>query len=583
MTSLSIYHRDFVPYIPAIDARRLDKPGVISGQNFYHDIDGPRSAFTSNFAHWWKWSAADRVNFSSFQIDNTWIYANNSGLWKIDAISHLPQLILPVTVTNLYWPWTYAQVGNLHYFAQYNIGLWQFNALTNTFALIATPSAVKFICQSYGRLVCLSALVVFWSALDAGTDFTPSLTTGAGFQVLSLLSNNAFRVDPVEDGMIIATDLGLIKGEFVQANFVFRWYVISRDVFIFSPNCGVILPDVGLILLDPFGFHITNGAKPKVWEPEMSEYLKLTYLDGTDKTKFGVIKLNLSSSLNSLFVSFSAISREGIYQNSFFYYLPTAKWGVFFAPHLAIVDLDVISLIQDVAGYIDSDGYMRYFTRAQFTELQPLFGYDLAEFVWRPSDEGFMVVIDGVFYGSTEIICQMVDPFLFVDKPAGLYQVLADGTTVSGYVPPHGGPNAYIDLGPFRFAEQKEADETSLISTLVIGTTAATGGTILTEDWNTSDNSADWNIEGVDEDWGTSIQFQDSFLLDLIATDDGVNQQLQGPERLDVVENVGAAFQYEPSGYSAIFHRIRLTAMAVDTSFSVKFISMAGHPTGRHI
>lgn len=582
MVSLSVYHRDFVPYIPAIDARRLDKPGVISGQNFFHDIDGPRSAFTSNFAHWWKWSSLNKVNFSSFQVGNEWIYANNLGLWKINDVSHLPELILPVTVTQLFWPWSYAQVGNFHYFAQYNIGLWQYNALTNTFALVPTPATVKFICQSYGRLGCLGPTTIFWSALDDGTDFTPSLTTGAGFQVLSILSTNAFRVDAVDDGMIITTDIGIIKGEFVQANFVFRWYIISREVFTFSPNCVVVVPDVGVIILDRTGFHLTNGAKPTVWEPEMSEYLKLVYLDGTDKTKFGLIRLSFSSSFNALFVSFAPNTLEGSYQNSFAYYLPTTKWGIFFATHAAIIDMDVSTLLQDTAGYIDTEGYMRYFTRSQFSENLPTVGYDLAEYVWRVSGEMDLVVISSIFYGSTEINTAMFDPFLLTGRSSGVFQINADGIA-AGFNLPHGGSNAYIDLGPFRFAEQKEADETSLISTLIMGTTAATGGTILTDDWNSSGLDEDWNTGGLDEDWGTSIQFQDNFLLDLIATDDGVNQQIQGPERLTAISNLGSAFLYEPAGFSGVFHRIRLTAMLADTSFSVKFVNIAGHPTGRLI
>lgn len=598
MPSLAVYTKDLGAFRPAIDARRVQQPEVMGGQNFLFDVDGPRSAFTSTFANWFKFDDVAKANCQSFTLNGQQkIYGTPRGLYVIDPISFVPRLVLPVTVVNTYWPWSYAQIGNRHYFAQYNVGLFQLDLSTWAFKTIATPATVKFICASYGSLICLSDTTVFWSALSNGEDFVPSLVTGAGFQALSILSNTAYRVDPTDDGLIVATDLGFIKGEFVQANFVFRWYVISRDVKIFSPNCGVVLPDVGVLYIDAGGMHLTNGAKPTLWEPEMSDYLKTAFLNDMDKTKLGCARLTYAANLKAVFASFAGNTREGNYQISFPYKVVTGKWGEFALPHSAILDIDIPPYKIDVNGYLDTTGYMRWFTELPFTSSIPAVGYDLADFTWRLFNEQNMVIRDGTFYGSTDLPTSNDSPAIWVSALySALYQIAATPNFVTGildaaavlqgYIPPQIGANSYIDLGPFRFVEQKEADETSAISTLIVGTSAVASGLVITEDWLVDSGAEDWlDLINPDtfEDWGSDLRAQDSFHLDLMATDDGINQQVQGVERLLPIENPGAAYQYTPQGFSAIFHRIRVSALDPQQSFSVKFVNIAGHLTGRHV
>lgn len=598
MPSLTVYAKQLGPFQPAIDARRAQQPEVIAGQNFLFDVDGPRSAFTTSFANWFHFDDVTRVNCQSFTLNSQQkIYGTPTGLWIIDPVSFIPRLILPVAVVNTHWPWTYAQVGNEHYFAQYNVGLFQLDLSTWTFKTIATPAAVKFICATYGSLVCLSSTTVFWSALDDGTDFTPSLITGAGFQALAILSLNAYRVDPTDDGMIVATDLGFIKGEYVQANFVFRWYVISRDVKIFSPNAGVVIPDVGVLYIDAGGLHSTNGAKPQLWEPEMSDYMKNTFLNDMDKTKFGYVKLTYAAHLKALFVSFASNTREGAYQIAFPYKVVTGKWGEFSFPHSAILELDIPPYRLGVNGYFDNAGYMQYFTELPFTYALPPISYDLADYTWRLFSEPYMTIRDGTFYGSTDMPSSHDDPALWVSATlTALHKISAtpnfttgaldNGAMLVGYVPPQIGANSFVHLGPFRFVEQKEADETSAISTLIIGTSAVASGLVITEDWLVDPGAEDWlDLINPDtfEDWGGDLRAQDSFDLDLMATDDGVNQQIQGLERLLPLENIGAEYQYSPAGFSSIFHRVHISALNPNQSFSIKFVNIAGHITGRHI
>jgi len=150
--------------------------------------------------------------------------------------------------------------------------------------------------------------------------------------------------------------------------------------------------------------------------------------------------------------------------------------------------------------------------------------------------------------------------------------------------------NSCIELGPFRFAEQRQADETALISSLILGVSQQAIGIVVFEDWLNDDLEAeDWNEEvdqdgdDIYEDWSEGSGDSDDFTLQLRSTDDGISAQFQGDETLDVIEDFGSSKQYAPVGYSAIMHRLHICAREVDEYWSVKTIDIAGVLTGRHL
>lgn len=152
--------------------------------------------------------------------------------------------------------------------------------------------------------------------------------------------------------------------------------------------------------------------------------------------------------------------------------------------------------------------------------------------------------------------------------------------------------NSCIELGPFRFAEQKQADETALISSLILGISQQAIGIVVEEDWNEIEDDTfdeDWNEEvdqdgdDIYEDWSEGSGDSDDFTLTLRATDDGISKQFQGDETLEWIEDFGSSKQYTPVGYSAIYHRLHICARNVDEYWAVKTIDIAGVLTGRHL
>lgn len=150
--------------------------------------------------------------------------------------------------------------------------------------------------------------------------------------------------------------------------------------------------------------------------------------------------------------------------------------------------------------------------------------------------------------------------------------------------------NSELEIGPFRFPEQKHADETSAIDSLVIGVSESLAGEdVVSDDWlieDEDDFDEDWgdSVLAVDDtdDWGRIPGFPDYFDTELMATDDGMVPQFPQVEQLEVIEELNSARQYSPQGTSAIMHRLKLKTSEAGHKFYFKYADIAGLLTGRH-
>lgn len=424
MPSETYYSREFESYIPILDPRRLSKPALIYGKNFLFDVDGPRSAFNCEFYNWFKYGATDRRSWRDFKVENEIWYGTPTGIWRIMPVSLEPELLLDIQAAPLqkYWPWTCAKVGGLYYFGQHDKGLWQFDPSTKAFTKIDTPVGRKIrgVTASYGRLVCLSDTTVFWSALDDGTDLIPSTETGAGAQALSMLSANAFRVDGVADGIIVSTDKGYLKGEFVLAGYVFRWYILSDLMKPFTPNATVKLPDVGLLTLDTRGFYLSNGKIPEPWEQLHGEFFSKNFIAKMDRRRLGCLALHYSYAAKALYVSFAPNEREGTFTFAFVYLMTSGKWGVFNRDHHGFFELTRQPEGIETSAYMQSDGRVRMFTTKLDVEVLPAAPESYLDFLIRKFEEPQPRMEDGVITGVTDL--------WFVDKNPSVLSVAVPKT-----------------------------------------------------------------------------------------------------------------------------------------------------------
>jgi len=586
MSSTAVYMKDLQNWVPDLDPRRLAKTAIISGQNFLDDVDGPKSYFGHSFADFNRFSEISREKISELKVNDEFFYGTPEGVFRLNPDTLALELIIAVNVINTYWPWTVAFVGNIYYFAQYNIGLFQFNAVTNAVQKLTTPAndLVRFVCASYGRVIALSDTFVMWSALDDGTDFEPSTLTGAGAQVLSIIGKTGYRVDPVADGFIVSTENGLLKGEQVAAVYVWRFYVLSNDVKIKSPNAGVILPDIGYLALDKSGFHITNGAAPQPWEADFGTYLKDNIIKNMDERQVGNVGMYFSQASRILFVYFAPKIMEGEFNQTFAYYMPSQGWGEFHYRHHGIFETQTGLDKHNTNCFMDLDGYIKFFNGQPQSETLPTIPNCIADYLFREASEPAIKKVGNTLVGVTEVYGSDFDCSAFdIIAGAGLYLPDAYGNPVAITLPKIG-LNSVLDVGMFRFAAQQQADEVSGISTMQVGVFPADVN-ISVEDYNDAEEASeeDYNDgDGSVEDYG-NLTPADEFTLELLDTDDGFTEPPQGWEMLFPMDYIGATITFSATGFASIYKRFRFSALNPGEQFRIKFIDIGGQSAGRRV
>lgn len=151
--------------------------------------------------------------------------------------------------------------------------------------------------------------------------------------------------------------------------------------------------------------------------------------------------------------------------------------------------------------------------------------------------------------------------------------------------------NSVLELGPFRFVEQKDSDETSMVTTLVIGLTECDIGLLVEVDMALLTGSVDMATlvdvlgDDIEIDMGEGVGNSDDFTLELLGNNDASTYPSAPiefmPEVLEPIEDRGSVKQYSPMGYSFISHRVRLKATEIDEKFAVKYVDLSGQLTGR--
>lgn len=626
-STTTIFAKDFLPWSPDIDARRMARPGIITGTNFIDDVDGPRCAFSSVFFDYNLFDVATRRKVTQLPLADGFLYGTPTGVWRFNSSSGIAELLLDIVVDNEFWPWTIALVGGVYYLAQYNKGLWRFDPINETIEHVNTPAGdnISFVAASFGRLIYLTPTDVALSALDDGTDLEPSLTTGAGAQTLSMVGGMGLRIAPVSDGFLVYTTAGIMTGQFTQAAYVFSFSKLTEGIKLFSPNAGIYVPGIGDISLDASGFWLTNSVTkiPEPWEQEKSDYIKKNIFNTLNKKLFGTISMFFSIAEQKIYVGFSSNTTEGLVENTFVYTLISQRWGNFNIDNYGI--FETIAAINNIysCSYMSTYGYIKVFTNTDFSVSFPLEPFDIIDLIYRPDifDMNIQQFIDGVTDTVIEVCFCGINisdniPTIYKNYNAyGLYKLndivysdtnndnsndpdfidsdtLGVGTyiniDISGiteqfavlYVLPSVGLNSQISLGPFRFTDQVQADQTSSVSSLILGL-AQTSNFIITEDWNISIGNEDWNVLVGNEDWGAGNSTPNVFDLYINNTDDGVNPPVQGIELLPVFSDLGSALRYAPMEYSSIFHNLTLIATNPGEAYYVKYIDFAGQLTGR--
>ena len=362
---------DVASYVEGKDPRRCTKVAILDGTNFLPDTEGPRAAYADALYFTTRFCGGMESYVSELRCNDTVFYGTPLGVFYLDDVSRRMFPLFLVDATDKTWPWSVAYVGKKFYFSQFDVGLWEYTPANGDVRQVLTPvfDAIRFVTSSYGRLVALSTNYVLWSAIDDGSDLSPTVATGAGAQGISKIGGTPYRVDPVADGVLVATSNGLMKGLKVDETYVYEWRVISADLRLTSPSSGVDIPDVGIIYFDRHGLHLfTLDGTLSPWEVEMSNSFLRLYLKNTRVLESGNVMLHYSYAENCVYIGFSLSGGKGVYTRIFVYCIATGKWGVFNRTLYGIVDIPD-EHNEWRAAYLDVYGFLRRFTDTPYREI----------------------------------------------------------------------------------------------------------------------------------------------------------------------------------------------------------------------
>ena len=194
--------------LPAIDPKKSNQPFCLDGENFYCDVNGPRSGFGRTSVT--DDAFEDATYVQSIEVDgDEFVFTSSVALkYSVTARDFLP-LYTYTPITNQH-AWTSAHVGTKYFFCHPDVGLLSYDLVTNvwnTYSGGSYPSNMYACTASAGRLIILALDVVAWSSIDDGTDVVPSTTTGAGFQLLAILGKGTpLSIQSVADGYLAFTE-----------------------------------------------------------------------------------------------------------------------------------------------------------------------------------------------------------------------------------------------------------------------------------------------------------------------------------------------------------------------------------------
>lgn len=618
---------------PALDRKKLADPFVLVGNNYIVDLDGPRSAFgyqqtfekftPSNFVQ--EFEVGSELFY--FTRDSEELYVQ---IHKIDWINRQVQLVhqfavVDVSRPKLNLPWTHALVGTFHYFANRRWGVLRYDPIAKNWTDVTSTigiSDIFFIAESGGRLITLADGITSWSAIDDGMDNTPSPTTGAGFQALSLVGTlekdtDYLGLQVTPKGYMSLTTKGVLRSELIDSENPFRHVPGEAKQKPLTPWCVIKISDTETVILSRQGlFTSIDGLIFEEWQPLQNEYFKNVEIPPLQKGINGLVSIYYSQARDELYVSFAQNEIAGQYTKAWVLYIKGDSWGSFNAVHRGFVRLDTEDLgTKYQHGYIDDAGKVR-FVNDEATSLaissqntfgiyiQPLLQYEVFQI------EGVNILATNVsFSGFTKIGYPAVPGFYEESGHSETYKtanvttaksvfdnVLATDVTVnSGLVvigktvqePVESALNSTVEIGLFRLTDDNVNDQFTLITNVAISCldVSESQSAANKDDWFNDypvDVFEDWLAITPDifEDWGAGVASGSLYTQKIRGSLDGYETFQDQYVDIDEVLIEGKT-KFCSCANAGLFNAIELNALNVGESFHAKTLELNGSLIGR--
>ena len=626
---------DFDGAFPSLDRKKVAKPHVVDGKNYLVDLDGPKSAFgwqkpyekfnPSFFVQ--HFEVASDVFYFARDVDETELQISKVD-WAFKQIYPIHTFVsADLTRPKLNMPWTHALVGGYHYFANRTWGVLQYDPITKNWVDVTTTigiSDIFAICESGGRLCCLADGIVSWSAIDDGMDNTPSTTTGAGFQNLSLIgtlekNTDYLGIQKISRGFLAFTSKGVMRGELIDSIIPFRNLPGETKHVPLNPWCITKTTETDVMILTRFGlFTSADGFLFEEFQPLQNEYFKMVEIPPLKPLGNGYIALFYSEARDELYVSLATSQILNQYTKAWVLYVKRGSWGTFNQVHRGFVGIDVDGLgIDTEQGYIAFDGKLAYLNdstpstaiEAQNTRgiyIAPALTYEPFQIagVNRMITNSRLTGFSRVPFPSVTAFYEeagAADTFKTNNPESGVETTILVGSvyimedhtfvdsalivideTVQNLV--SHSLDSFIEVGLFRFSTEEATDELSFISNVAISCldqSESTGSVM--DDWledYPSDIFEDWNALSGSEDWGSNTVTGSTYTQKIRGSLDGYETFEDQFVDIDEVKIVGKT-KFCSCANAGIFESVVITADQINQSFHLKTLELTGTIIGR--
>lgn len=582
--ALASENRAFKGLIPILDRKRSEEPFVVDGKNFFVDLNGPVSGLGRTWVYHQLIDAPRGWQTLRDGDANDVFHFVGDAICRYDVDSRQLYPVFGHVQRIEFWPWTRAVVGSIAYYCNKEVGIikhdyvgGQWENITGQTGMPTTPIAC---CESAGRLIVLGETAVVWSTVDDGTDTTTSTSTGAGFQLLSLLSSASLpmMVLPYEHGFLTYTRAGIMRSEQVDAANPFRHRPFSRDHKILNPWAVQRIggPDREQhILLTERGFFTTFGDSPlEAWHPLMSEFFHRNLIPNisTDLRTNMTFRIENNFKTGWIIISVSEDSRSAFYTRAYILYVPSQEWGVYSRVHHGFGELFLNSGPDTGFRYsvVDVEGSNWRFSFADSEREYPVADKPNYRVDYRQPVEMPVRNFAGIANSTPAIMSTMMtltafdlskitDPSVYDLEsfqlrklsPSVMPDITADETPVEADPPTSGvnkmrvamqmqvgmqqvavKPMAFVNapllseilVGPYRFQEETSIDQITQLTETVVGMLDV--GFLDTfedylEDYLDDEVEEDWNALSGEEDWGEAAGDQTEYIASWIGTLDG--------------------------------------------------------------
>jgi hypothetical protein len=367
---------DIQGFFPAVEPTRTEKLLLLNGQNYIFDARGPKSPFGNRLLLPFALGRPEHVQGIRLKLrtgDRCFTITSDAILEWDETAGGWQSSTSSGDIRSNPYRWTHGYLNGVMFFCHPSVGILAYDlddeSVYAPHGQWDSHDAIA-IDVNNGRLVAITPELFAWSSPSNGLDFTPALG-GAGQQKISNhVAGSPIMVTSYTRGCLTWTTGGVMRSEFTGDVAVYHHRALNTEYRPVNSFCTCRIDDDTVIILDERGLFQSTGESPQPFAPLFNEFL-IEYIQKNKLRQGNNLRLEWDELKRHMYVSASLSITSPLYEFCFVYYPPLDKWGQFCETHYGIlpVKIDTSERADDYYGFVDAEGFVRYWLNTGSREL----------------------------------------------------------------------------------------------------------------------------------------------------------------------------------------------------------------------